>query len=109
MRIKETALECSPSQISILDQQNQKSQNDISLLEISSCNLQEELDMKDAEVSKINLLEEENKLLKIEIMKLKTECCNVLQNLEEKKSELSKENRRLQDRVCSLKTSIASL
>lgn len=112
LKIKETALECSSSQISVLDQQNQKLQNDISLLETSSCNLQEALDIKDAEISKMNLLEEENKLLKTEVMKLKTECCNVLQDLEERKSEfesIDMENHRLQDRVCSLETSIASL
>lgn len=112
LKMKETALNCSSTQISFLEQQNLKLQNDFSLLETSSCNLREELDMKEAERSKMNLLDKENKLLKAEVMKLKTECCSVFQDLEGKKSEfesIDMENQRLQGRVCSLETSVASL
>ena len=101
LKMKETALKFSSSQISVLDQQNLKLQNDIAFLETSSCNLREELDMKEAEISKMNLLDKENELLKTEVMKLKG-----------KKSEfesIDMENHRLQDRICSLETSIANL
>ncbi|KAK9286730.1 hypothetical protein L1049_015133 [Liquidambar formosana] len=118
-KMKETALGLSSSQMDDLGLQNQKLQEDIFLLETSSCKLQNELDMRDAELRRMSCLEEESESLKNEIRKLKTENCQVFQDLEEKKSDyvssLSRinvfdmENQRLQDKIFSLETCITSL
>eukprot|EP00257_Ricinus_communis_P017920 XP_015576480.1 kinesin-like protein KIN-12F [Ricinus communis] len=119
LKTKETALDCSSSHISVLDQQNQKSQMEIRLLETSSSTLQTELDDKDAELCRMSWLEEENESLKGEILKLKTENNLVLKDLEKRSSEMESsvchinitdmENQRLQDKIFSLNTVIAGL
>lgn len=119
MKTKEDALEISSSSISALDQQNKVLQDDISLLEASLAELQDELRMKDVELSKMSCLEEENGCLENELRKVKAEFCSVNGNLEEKKSEVesyishtdavNKENNRLLDEITSLKSQISNL
>ncbi|XP_057992919.1 kinesin-like protein KIN-12D isoform X2 [Hevea brasiliensis] len=119
LKAKETALDSSSSHISILDQQNQKLQEDICLLETSMSTLQSELDNKDGELSRIKCLEGENESLKGEVWKLKIDNSLFLKDLEEKSSEIElsssristsdMKNHRLQDRILSLETHIAGL
>ncbi|XP_059645790.1 kinesin-like protein KIN-12F, partial [Cornus florida] len=119
IKTKERALEISSSHISDLDLQKQMLHNDKCLLEASSCKLQAELEMKDAELSKMNYLEEENESIKSEVKKLKEDYFRVFQDLEEKKSECESslshidvfdmENRRLQEKISSLETCTGSL
>lgn len=119
LKIKETELESSSSSVSFLGQQNQKLKEDICLLETSSCNLKNELDMKEMELSRMRGLEQENNALKNEVRKFQTENSLVLQDLAEKKSEFESylshidtcdmENQRLLDKVLSLEMCIANL
>ncbi|XP_020534921.1 kinesin-like protein KIN-12D isoform X2 [Jatropha curcas] len=119
LKTKEIALDGSSSHISILDQQNQKLQKDICLLETLSSVHQTELDKKDVELSRMSGVEDENETLKSEAWKLKTDNSIVLQDLEKKISEIESfsshikitdmENHRLQERILSLETLLASL
>lgn len=87
LKMKEAELESSSSNIAFLDQQNQKLQKDISLLESASCNHKNVLGMKDTELSRITSLEEDKKSLKSEVRKLEVVNSLIIQDLEEKKSE----------------------
>lgn len=119
IKTKEDALEISSSRISDLDQQNKVLQDDISKLETSSCELQNELRMNDVELGKMSCLEEENESLENELRKLKAEFCSVAGDLESKKSEVEsyishtdavdKENHRLLDEISSLESQISHL
>lgn len=106
-------------QISVLDLKNQNLQEDVNKLQKLVCKLQNELDMKKAELGQMINFEKENKSLRIEISKLKTENNIVLQHLKEKDSDLQsslchidvfeKENCRLQDEILSVETRLANL
>lgn len=119
LRIKEEELELSAGRISILEQENKKLQEETFSLETSSCKLQKELDMKALELSRMSFLEEENKSLKIDVQKLKMENSLVIRDLEEEKSKFESslthihsidiENQRLQEKLFSLESSIASI
>ncbi|GAV81504.1 Kinesin domain-containing protein/Kinesin-relat_1 domain-containing protein [Cephalotus follicularis] len=119
LKARETELEHSSSHISAIDQGNEKLQKEICYLEASSCKLQNELDLKDVQLSRMICLEEENNFLKSELTKLETEKSWVLQDLEETKSKFElalshidtsdMETNRLQDKIFSLETCIGSL
>jgi kinesin family protein 15 len=118
-KTKETALEVSSSQISALDEKNQALQKDFCMLESLSSRLQNELDIKTAELSRTVSLGDKNESLKSEITELKAENRLFLQDLEEKSSDLEsslsridvfdKENHRLQTEIFSLETRIVRL
>ncbi|XP_057966007.1 kinesin-like protein KIN-12F [Malania oleifera] len=119
LRLKEKDLEFSCSHVSVLDVQNEKLQKDICLLEASFCRLQDEVGMKNAELSRMSCLEIENKSLMDDIKKLKSENCIILQDLEAKRSELESslrhinafgmDKQNLEDKVSSMEVSIANL
>ncbi|CAB4320692.1 unnamed protein product [Prunus armeniaca] len=119
LKMKEMNLELSARQISVLDQDNQRLQNDICMLQTSSFGLQDAVEKKDAELSRLSHLEMENESLKTEIGKLNTENSTTLKNLAEKNSEFAsslnrinvfdKENCRLQDEIISLEIHITNL
>ncbi|XP_065855642.1 LOW QUALITY PROTEIN: kinesin-like protein KIN-12D [Euphorbia lathyris] len=116
LKASETALQSSSSHIFAVDHQNQKLQNDISLLETSLNTLRNELDSKNAELDRIRCLEEENEELRGEVLKFKTENSQLLKDLENKNSEMQSsmtisdmEVHKLQDRILHLETVIASL
>ncbi|CAB4290342.1 unnamed protein product [Prunus armeniaca] len=67
--MKEMNLELSARQISVLDQDNQRLQNDICMLQTLSFGLQDAVEKKDAELSRLSHLEMENESLKTEIGK----------------------------------------
>ncbi|WCJ33783.1 phragmoplast orienting kinesin 2 [Euphorbia peplus] len=112
LNASETALQSSSSHFSAVDQQNQKLQNDISLLETSVNTLRSELDSKNAELGRIRCWEEENEALRGEVLKFKTENSLVLKDLENKNSEMHSalrsmtlsdmEVHKLQDRILHL-------
>ncbi|KAL5713441.1 hypothetical protein ACHQM5_015513 [Ranunculus cassubicifolius] len=89
------------------------------VLKASICELERELDQKDTKLNKLSSIEMENEKLKIEAKKLNAYREEVLYDLHEKKSEveisnsrltvLDEENRRLQERVCSMEDSIVIL
>ncbi|KAL7002771.1 hypothetical protein U1Q18_003927 [Sarracenia purpurea var. burkii] len=72
--------------------------DNISMLETSSLKLQNELKMKDVQLSKISFLEEENESLENEVRKLKAEHCSVLTDLDIARAELNE--LRLSHSVC---------
>ncbi|XAR72869.1 Plus-end-directed kinesin ATPase [Bertholletia excelsa] len=119
VKAKAAELESLLSCLSTLDQQNKIYQDNISMLEASSCKLQDELKVKDEELSNMICLKEKNESLESELQKLKLEYCSVLRVLEEKESELGsylsqllatdKENHGLQDKISSLESQIANL
>ncbi|XP_016650580.1 PREDICTED: LOW QUALITY PROTEIN: phragmoplast orienting kinesin 2 [Prunus mume] len=119
LKMKEMNLELSARQISVLDQDNRRLQNDICMLQTSSFGLQDAVEKKDAELSRLSHLEMENESLKTEIGKLNTENSTTLKNLAEKNSEFAsslnrinvfdKENCRLQDEIISLEIHITNL
>ncbi|KAM2008253.1 hypothetical protein EV1_003075 [Malus domestica] len=119
LNTKEMSLEISAHQFSVLEQENQRLQNDNFMLQTSSDGLQDVLEKKEAELSRLNCLEMENESLKTEIEKLNTENSMALQHLEQKNSEFSsslsrisvfdKENCRLQDEIFSLEIHIVNL
>ncbi|CAK7329803.1 unnamed protein product [Dovyalis caffra] len=116
LKSKEAALEISSSHTAVINQQKQELQKSVCQLETSSSKLQTDLELKDVELRRMNWLEEENKSLKDEVLNLKTEKSLVLQDLEKKKSEVKSslsqmdmEHDRLQDRIFSLESVIASL
>lgn len=119
LKMMDTELESSSSNIAFLDQQNQKLQKEISLLESATCNLKNDLGMKDTELSRMRCLEEDNKSLKSEVRKLEKVNNLILQDLDEKKSEFESslsciyisdvENKILQDNVLSLESCIDNL
>ncbi|KAB2602968.1 phragmoplast orienting kinesin 2-like [Pyrus ussuriensis x Pyrus communis] len=119
LNTKEMNLEISAHQFSVLEQENQRLQNDILTLQTSSDGLQDVLEKKKAELSRLNCLETENESLKTEIEKLNTENSMALKHLEQKNSEFSsslsrisvfdKENCRLQDEIFSLEIHIVNL
>ncbi|OIT33598.1 phragmoplast orienting kinesin 2 [Nicotiana attenuata] len=88
LQTKDSALESSSSRIFFLDQQNQMLQNESCLLEAASCRLQNDMEMKDAEISKMNCLEKEIEALQHEITELKGERCLLFQELEVKKADM---------------------
>ncbi|KAI4332059.1 hypothetical protein L6164_016998 [Bauhinia variegata] len=116
---KDVASEFSVSQISVLDQQNKELQKVNRLLMSSSCRLQEELNMRDAELSRMQSLMDENESLRNEVNNLKTEISLVLQTLDQKFSDFKslsrclnifdKENCLLHDFISSLDTHIGIL
>ena len=118
-KTKETALEFSSSKISALDQENQELQKNICVLESLSHRLQNELDMRNAELSRLSELVNENESLKSEVMKLKADNTLVLQDLEGRSSDFESslsrvdvfdmENRRLQNEIFSLESDIVSV
>ncbi|XP_059314093.1 kinesin-like protein KIN-12D [Lycium ferocissimum] len=89
---KDSALESSSSRIVVLDQQNQMLQNKTCLLEAASCRLQNDMEMKEAEIKKVNCLEKEIEELQHEITELKGERCQLIQELEVKKVEIERIN-----------------
>ncbi|RXH88151.1 hypothetical protein DVH24_042222 [Malus domestica] len=119
LNTKEMSLEISAHQFSVLEQENQRLQNDNFMLQTSSDGLQDVLEKKEAELSRLNCLEMENESLKTEIEKLNTENSMALKHLEQKNSEFSsslsrisvfdKENCRLQDEIFSLEIHIVNL
>ncbi|XP_009785936.1 kinesin-like protein KIN-12D [Nicotiana sylvestris] len=88
LQTKDSALESSSSRIFFLDQQNQMLQNESCLLEAASCRLQNDMEMKDAELRKMNCLEKEIEALQHEITELKGERCLLFQELEVKKADM---------------------
>lgn len=106
-------------QFSALDQQKQKLQEEVVMLESSSRELKNEFERKEAELTRMISLEKENDSLRIEINNLRAENNLVLHNLAEKNSDVEsslsrvnvfdKENHRLRDEVLSLETRIANL
>ncbi|MCD9560462.1 hypothetical protein HAX54_019144 [Datura stramonium] len=98
---KDSALEGSSSRIFDLDQQNQMLQNEICLLEAASCTLQNDMEVKEAEIKKMNCLEKEVEELQHEITELKGERCLLLQELEVKKADI--ESRNLQPQIERIK------
>ncbi|KAK4378399.1 hypothetical protein RND71_000261 [Anisodus tanguticus] len=89
---KDAALESSSSRIFVLDQQNQMLQSETCLLEAASCRLQNDMEMKEAEIKKMNCLEKEIEEVKHEITELKGERCELLQELEVNKAEIERIN-----------------
>ncbi|CAN4107643.1 unnamed protein product [Withania somnifera] len=87
---KDSALESSSSHIFVLDQQNQMLQNETCLLEAASCRLQNDVEMKEAELKKMNCLEKEIEELQHVISELKGERCQLFQELEVKKAEFER-------------------
>ncbi|KAF3655399.1 Phragmoplast orienting kinesin-1 [Capsicum annuum] len=84
---KDSALESSSSRIFVLDQQNQMLKNETCLLEAASQRLQNDMEMKDAEINKMNCLEKEIEELQHVITELKGERCQLFQELEVNKAE----------------------
>lgn len=89
---KDSALESSSSRILVLDQQNQMLHNETCLLEAASCRLQNDVEMKDAEIKKMNCLKKEIEELQHEITELKGARYQLFQELEVKKAEIERIN-----------------
>ncbi|KAL5562494.1 hypothetical protein UlMin_032241 [Ulmus minor] len=116
LNVKDVEAAC---QVSVLDQQNSKLQQDVCLLESSLHELKDKLCRNEAEITRMTSLEKECELLRTEIMNLKAENSLVRQNLEETnvdfKSSLSrvdvseKENHKLRDEILTLETHMVSL
>ncbi|KAF4366869.1 hypothetical protein F8388_013934 [Cannabis sativa] len=116
LRDKEVEVAC---QFSVLDQQKQKMEEELLLLESSSHELKTDFRKKEAELTRMISFEKENEVLKIEIEKLNAEKSLVLHNLEEKNSDVEsylgqvdvfeKENHRLRDEILILETRVANL
>ncbi|XP_027112402.1 kinesin-like protein KIN-12D isoform X1 [Coffea arabica] len=118
-KVIEAALELSSGEISTLQQQNQTLQSNIVLLEATSLQLQNELQMNNSELSKFHSVDEMEKSTRGDIAKLKAENSLLLQELEEKKAELISslreknildvENKKLEDFISSLENQTAKL
>ncbi|XP_058069283.1 kinesin-like protein KIN-12D [Magnolia sinica] len=118
--VKEEALEYSSTQMSALDLQNQKLQDDVCLLQSSISRLQTELDIKNAEVNDIqhsnsialndfeskklematvtgemDAMRKENEKLKYEVQNLKAEHSRVFEDFESRKVEIEYSSRRI--------------
>lgn len=109
LKMKESALGTSSSQVSELYHQIQMMQNDISLMRTESRRLQIEVEVKDEELGKISLLEKENETLQHHLNNCKEEYCLLLQELDNKKADFDIENHRLRDNISVLENSIAKL
>ncbi|XP_062092244.1 kinesin-like protein KIN-12D [Humulus lupulus] len=113
---KEVEVAC---QFSVLEQQKQKMQEELLMLNSSSRELKNDFRKKEAELTRMTSFEKENELLKIEIENLNAENSLVLHNLEEKNSDVEsylgradvfeKENHRLRNNILFLETRIANL
>ncbi|KAJ4830100.1 hypothetical protein Tsubulata_017786 [Turnera subulata] len=96
LKTTETSLKNSSSHISSVEQNNQRLQKDICMLESSLQKLQHELENKSVELQSMSSLQEENKLLKSEVSKSKTENNLLLQDLENHFKDLVSSNIYLQ-------------
>ncbi|CAI9104395.1 OLC1v1003057C1 [Oldenlandia corymbosa var. corymbosa] len=92
-KMMEVALEVSSGQVSSLEEQNKKLQNDNYLLESTYLQLQNKLDTTDSELRKLSCIEQEEKSLQAEILKVKEEYRLLLQDLENKKDDLEASSR----------------
>ncbi|KAL3538910.1 hypothetical protein ACH5RR_002276 [Cinchona calisaya] len=112
-------MEAALEQIPTLQQQNQKLQSNICLLEATSLQLQNELEMNNSELRRFSSLEEEKNSMQGEIAKVKAENLLFIQELEEKKTELNSslreknildvKNKTLQDCISSMENQTAKM
>ncbi|KAI3847328.1 hypothetical protein MKW92_005569 [Papaver armeniacum] len=111
------------SEIQVLEIQNERLDKELAArdaaLESSLCNLQIEMESREAELQRLRSVEEQNVTLQSGAKELQANYCRVLEDFQEKKSEIEssnsrahvieQENSKLKEKICSLETCISSL